>query len=205
MATQNTANKAHILVVDDDRLILAMIGKGLRKAGYRVSEAGSGEEALRLATEGQPDLALLDVRMPGMSGLEVAEQFRRTHDIPFVFLSAYGDEDIVKQAAQHGALGYLVKPLDITQIVPEIEAALARARDIRALREKESQLTTALEGGRETSMAVGILMERRGLDRKEAFEMLRDYARSHRRRLEDAAAEVINAVETINLPGRPRG
>lgn len=203
MATQNATNKAHILLVDDDRLILATLGKGLRRAGYRVSEANSGEEALQLAEERKPDLALLDMRMPGMSGLEVAERFRLTHGTPFLFLSAFGDEDVVGQAAQLGALGYLVKPLDVPQVIPMLEAALARARDIRGLHEKESQLSTALEGGRETSMAVGILMERRGLDRKEAFEALRDDARAQRRRLTDAAADLVDAMETVNHP-RPK-
>lgn len=202
--TGKAAAMPHILLVDDDRLILATLGNGLRRAGYSVSEANSGEEALRLAEERKPDLALLDMRMPGMSGLEVAAQFRKTHGTPFLFLSAYGDEDVVDQAAQLGALGYLVKPLDVPQVIPSLEAALARAREIRGLHDKESQLSTAVEGGRETSTAVGILMERRGLDRKEAFEALREHARAQRRRVSDAAAELVEAMETVNHTGRPK-
>ncbi|MBI2296135.1 MAG: response regulator [Betaproteobacteria bacterium] len=194
----------HILVVDDDRLVLASLAEGLRDAGYRVTGAVSGEDALRSAARDLPDLALLDVRMPGMDGIELGRRLREQANVPFLYLSAYGDEDIVKQAAEHGALGYLVKPLDVSQIVPSIEAALARARDIRALHEKESQLTTALESGRETSTAVGILMERRGLDRQQAFETLRDYARAQRRKLNEVAAEIIKAAEIINGPARPR-
>ena len=192
--------KGHVLVLDDDRLILAMLSSGLRQAGFKVTEAGSGLEALKCASEVAPDIALLDVRMPGLSGLAVAEKLAKEHHIPFLFLSAYGDADIVKQATGFGALGYLMKPLDVPQIVPSIEAALARARDIKALREKGDQLALALETGRETSVAVGILMERLGVDRHEAFSALRDHARARRRRLRDVAAELVNALETVNAP-----
>ena len=115
MDRRNGGSKAHILVVDDDRLILATLAKGLRQADYGVSEANSGEDALRLASAVKPDLALLDMRMPGMSGIELAQRLT-SDEIPFIFLSAYGDAEIVKQAAEHGALGYLVKPLDVPQI-----------------------------------------------------------------------------------------
>lgn len=192
----------HILLVDDDRLILATLGNGLRRAEYSVSEANSGEEALRLAEERKPDLALLDMRMPGMSGIELAQRLTGM-GIPFIFLSAYSDEPLVKNAAERGALGYLVKPLDVPQIIPSIEAALGRAREIRELRETEEQLSSALEADRETSVAVGILMERRGLDRQEAFETLRTSARAQRRKLKDLAAEIVKAAEVINQPQKP--
>ncbi|MBI4204300.1 MAG: response regulator [Betaproteobacteria bacterium] len=200
MEEGNGKGKTHILVVDDDRLILATLAKGLRQAGYDITEASSGEIALRLAAELKPDLALLDVRMPGMSGLAVAEQLGATHDVPFIFLSAYGDPDIVEQATRHGALGYLVKPVDVPQIIPAIEAARARAAEIRKLRATGEQLSSALEGDREISVAMGILMERRGLDRREAFETLRASARAQQRKLKDVAAEVVNAIETVNQP-----
>jgi AmiR/NasT family two-component response regulator len=204
MNTRDNGVKPHLLIMDDDRLVLATLGKGLRQSGYRITDASSGEEALRLAGQLRPDLALLDMRMPGISGIAVAEQLASVHGIPFMFLSAYGDQDIVEQATRCGALGYLVKPLDVPQIIPSVEAALARAREIHSLRETQAQLNVALESGRETSMAVGILMERSGLDRKEAFEVLRAYARSRRTRLGDTAAEVVNAVETVNRLRPPK-
>lgn len=200
----NEAMKAHILVVDDDRLVLASLARSLRAAGYRVTEAASGENALALAEKTDPDLALLDMRMPGLSGLDVAARLAASHGVPFMFLSAYGDEEVVAQAAQNGALGYLVKPLDVLQIIPSIEAALARAAEIRALRENEAKLELSLESGREISTAVGVLMERRGLDREEAFETLREYARSQRRKLREVAAEIVQAAEVVNLPRRPK-
>lgn len=198
MAARGEASKQrHILVVDDDRLVLAALAEGLRGAGYRVTGAASGEDAVGIAGRDAPDLALLDMRMPGMSGIELGRKLRE-RGIPFLFLSAYGDQDIVRQAAGEGALGYLVKPLDIQQIVPEIEAALARAREIRALREKELQLSTALDGRRETSMAVGLLMMRNRLDREHAFELLRAHARSQRRPVAEVARELLNSTENLH-------
>jgi len=196
MATRTEkAAQRHILVVDDDRLVLAALAEGLRTAGYRVTSVASGEDALGITDT--PDLALLDVRMPGMSGIELGRKLREQGGVPFLFLSAYGDQEIVKQAAEEGALGYLVKPLDIQQIVPSIEAALARGRDMRKLRESEAQLSTALTGSREISMAVGLLMMRDRLDRKQAFGLLRANARSQRRPLAELAKELLTSAENL--------
>ena len=190
--------KSHILVVDDDRLVLASLSQGLREAGYRVTESANGEDALELAERESPDLALLDVRMAGMDGIELGRRLRERTGVPFLYLSAYGQPDIVQQATQHGALGYLVKPLDIPQILPSIEAALARAGEIGALRRSEAQLATALAGSRETSMAVGLLMLRDRLDRHQAFELLRSHARSLRRPVAEVAKELLGSAENLN-------
>lgn len=187
----------HILVVDDDRLVLAALAEGLRHAGYRVTGATGSEDALRMVERDAPDLALLDVRMPGMDGVELGKRLRERHGIPFLYLSAYGDRDLVKKAADEGALGYLVKPLDIQQIVPSIEAALARGSDIRKLRESEAQLNTALAGSREISTAVGLLMMRDRIDREQAFEVLRSHARSQRRPVAEIAKELLNSAENL--------
>ena len=194
-ARTEKAAQRHILVVDDDRLVLAALAEGLRTAGYRVTSVASGADALGVTDT--PDLALLDVRMPGMSGIQLGRKLREQGGVPFLFLSAYGDQEIVKQATEEGALGYLVKPLDIQQIVPSIEAALARGRDIRKLRESETQLNTALTGSREISMAVGLLMMRDRLDRKQAFGLLRANARSQRRPLAELAKELLTSAENL--------
>ncbi|HXF67852.1 MAG TPA: response regulator [Burkholderiales bacterium] len=199
--------RAHLLVVDDDRLVLATLARGLREAGYDVSAAASGPDALAAVARSAPDLALLDVRMPGMDGVELGRLLREGAGVPFLYLSAYGQAEVVQQAVEHGALGYLVKPLDVAQIVPSIEAALARAREIRGLREKHSQLSTALAGSREVSMVVGLLMVRECLDRGEAFELLRSHARAQRRALAEVARELLESAEKLNAVSRlrPRG
>ena len=193
-----TAASARILIVDDDRLVLATLGKGLRDAGYSVTEASDSAQALERLAREQPDLAILDIRMPDMLGTRLAERLASEHGVPFMFLSAYGDPELIERATEIGALGYLVKPLDVPQIIPSIEAALARAQQIHALKTTGEQLTHALETGRETSMAIGILMERQGLDRQQAFSALRAYARAERRRVELIAVELVEAVEKAN-------
>lgn len=191
----------HILLVDDDRLIISTLGHGLRQAGYVVTEAASGEAALALAQHQIPDLAVLDIRMPGMSGIELARRLRDTHHVPTLFLSAYSDKKMVEEAIDEGGLGYVVKPVDVPQLIPAIEAALARARDLQALGKARDRLEEALKGGRDTTTAIGILMERKGLQRQEAFELLRAHARAQRRRLELLARDIVDAVETLNATG----
>ena len=188
----------HILIVDDDRVVLSAIGIGLRKTGYRVTEAGDSATALEAASRDKPDLAVLDVRMPDMPGVLLAERLAAEHGVPCMFLSAYDDPDSIQRAKLAGALGYLVKPLDVPHIVPSIEAALARAAQIQALKDTGEQLTHALENTRETSMAIGILMERLGMNRDEAFATLRSSARSQRKRVHDVASRIVDALEELN-------
>lgn len=188
-------SKATLLVADDDRLVLATLAEGLRRAGHTVLEAATGDEAIRLACEERPDLAILDVRMPGVGGLDVAEWLRTHSDIPFLFLSAYGDVDVVRNAVSAGALGYLVKPLDVQQILPSIDAAIVRGRELNALLEEEAQLSAALRLNRQISMAVGILMERHNVGERDAFNRLRERARAQRRKVGDLAMELVQAAE----------
>lgn len=189
-----------ILLVDDDALLLGLIGKYLYSAGYDVRTATSAPMALDLLTDDvrEPDLAVFDVNMPGMSGLELARHVRANTSIPFLFLSASDDAESVRLAAAHGAVGYLVKPVELAQLAPAIEAGLARGDEIRGLREAEGRLTQALQNGRETGMAVGVLMERYKTDRETAFRALRDQARSQQRKLNDVAAELLTAAEALN-------
>lgn len=191
---------ARILLVDDDRLICATLSDGLRQHGYRVEIANSGEQALALCESAPPDLAILDMRMSGMTGVETARFLRARTQVPYVFLSAYGDTETVKEAVAEGALGYLVKPVDVGQLIPAVEAALARATDIGGLRQSEQNLQTALAQNREVSVAVGVLMERFRFNREQAFAVLRYQARSQRRKLQTVANEVVTGAESLSLP-----
>ena len=192
--------KRRILLVDDDDLIVALLTQVLQHAGYDTVSALSAEAALAIvaALDVEPDLALLDVHMPGMSGLDAADYLRRNTTIPFMFLSSSSDSEEVRLAAEYGAVGYMVKPVDAAKILPAVHAGLARADDIKRLKRTEINLNLALSAGRETSMAVGLLMERHKTDRDTAFEVLRDYARSQRRKINDVAQELLNAAETLN-------
>jgi len=191
-------SKRRVLLVDDEPLILATIGQVLRNAGYETAEADSGEAAQNIALEFQPDLALLDVVLTGMSGLDLAGFLKAETEIPFMFISASAEVEIVRQATEYGAVGYLLKPFDIAQIIPAFEAALSRADEIRRLRSSENNLTIALNSGRETSMAVGLLMAKFGADRHTAFEVLRAYSRSNRSKMNEVAENLLAAEEMLN-------
>ncbi|MDH5191958.1 MAG: response regulator [Gammaproteobacteria bacterium] len=187
-----------ILVVDDDALVLEAIGVGLRAAGYQVILAVSGKEALDIARSNKkPDLSILDIHMPDISGIEIAAEMKEI-GVPFIFLSASNDRNIVKKAVSAGALGYMVKPFSVQQIAPAIEAALERAHDFKKLEDAQDHLNKALASGRETSVAVGLIMERFRLGEEEAFEILRSNARNQRCSIGDIANDIVSSIISIN-------
>lgn len=196
--TTAPAPKRRILIVDDDPLLRQFLTEVIANAGYDPVTAASGEEALVMVHKGEPDLALLDITMPGMSGLELAGRLKEATTVPFMFLSAIDDSESARQAAAHGAVGYLVKPIDASRLMVAFEAGLARADDIRQLRRTETNLNAALAAGRETSLAVGLLMGKFQTDRNTAFEVLRDHARSSRRKINEVADQLLAAEEMLN-------
>lgn len=194
--THSSPASAHILLVDDDRLVLATMSQGLQRSGYQVSTADSAEEAEDLLAAGvRPDLVILDVRMPGSSGLELAQRLRSLEHIPFMMLSAFNDANTVQQASACGALSYLTKPIDVAQLGPAVAAALARASELRGLHGAREQLQSALNSERDVSVAVGITMAQRRLTREAAFNVLRDTARARRCKVALVAAAVIHDCE----------
>jgi response regulator NasT len=224
-----TDTRATILVCDDDRLVLATLVHGLKSAGYDVVEADNGDDAILLARERRPDLALLDMRMNGKTGLDVAAYLRDHVGTPFMFLSAFNDERIVRQAVEFGALAYLVKPLDVRQIVPAGEAALGRsgARGAAAASAEAADAATAsaaavplpsdsfgvaidlIERARGApelppeAVAVGVLMERHRLSPAAARRMLATIAAARSRTEAAAAAEIVSAVALLSAPPSP--
>lgn len=187
----------HIMVVDKDEQLMAELSDSLRAAGYRVTGVASGDDALEVAAQDAPDLAVLDMRIADMTGIRLGSQLRERSGVPFLCLSDHVDREAVEQAAEEGALGYLVKPLAVQQIMPSIEAALTRGGDIRRLRESESQLNDALAGSRAVSMAVGLLMMRDRINRDQALDLLRSNARAQRRPVAEMASELLNSVENM--------
>lgn len=188
----------NILLVDDDPLTLALLATTLRQAGYTVVTAVSGLEALVAAEREAPDLAMLDIDLPDMSGLELAIKLRDLQGLPFMFLSAISDAHIVETAVEYGAVGYMVKPVDISSLMATLKASLARAEEIKRLRKTESHLTNALATGREISIATGVLMAHYRTDRHTAFDIMRSQARSQRKTIREIANAVLSAEETIN-------
>ncbi len=184
-----TALTRTLLLVDDDRLVLATLTRGLEAAGFAVVAAESVTEAEDLLAGGtRPDLAIVDVMMPERSGLELAQRLQELDHIPFILLTA---THVVEQAMQDGALGYVVKPVDVPQLVPAIEAALARSDDLQDFRMTQRQLQEALDADRDINVAIGIVMVRQQLGRNDAFDQLRKTARARRLKLSVLASELI--------------
>ena len=193
--------KGTILVVDDDRLVLATLVHGLAQAGYQVIDADNGNDAILLAREHRPDLALLDIRMEGMSGFDVAETLRDKYRIPFMFLSAFSDDATVAQVKALGAVAYLVKPLDIRQIVPAVEAALANVGARRAAAPPAAPVPAPMALDPVVAMAGGVLMHRYSLTRGAALERLERQAESEQRAPAEQAERLLQAVELLSSSG----
>jgi response regulator NasT len=196
--------KGKILVVDDDRLVLATVSHGLSQAGYEVIDADNGDEAILLARQHRPELVLLDIRMEGKSGFDVAEYLRDYCHIPFIFLSAFSDPETVAQVAALGAVAYMVKPLDVGQIVPTVDAAFERLRAQRTQAEAARKLPTGQGSAAEAdvvSMAAGVLMHRYSLSRGDALARLRRIADAAGVPLADQAERLVRAVEELARPG----
>lgn len=173
-----------LLLVDDESITLANLEKDLNQAGYSVIAVESVDEAETALMAGlHPDLVILDVRMPNRNGFELTETLNSMDHIPFILLTAYNDLEIVEQAKSLGALCYLVKPIDVQQLIPSIELAISRARELRSLKETGLQLQNALNNERSISTAIGIIMVQHKLNRKDAFEFLRKAARDQRKKL----------------------
>ncbi len=198
------ASNGKILVVDDDRLVLATVTHGLAQAGYDVIDADNGDDAILLAREHRPVLALLDIRMEGKSGFDVAETLRDAYGIPFMFLSAFADEPTRRQVEALGALDYLIKPLDVGQIVPAVEAALARVRSGAApgpapAVSPPAPVAVAPAGvlADPVPLAVGVLMHRYSLPRAEAWARLQRLAADQKQGVAAQAERLLGAVEEL--------
>jgi AmiR/NasT family two-component response regulator len=163
-----------ILVAEDETIIRLDLKEILERAGFQVcAEARDGEEAVALAASEQPDLAILDVKMPRLDGIEAARRILAERPIPIVVLTAYGQDELVSRAVEAGVFGYLVKPFREADLLPAIQAARARHEELRALRAEAESLAEALATRKVVERAKGLLMEREGLSEEEAFARLR--------------------------------
>ena len=209
-------SRGRILVVDDDRLVLATVVHGLTHAGFEIIDADNGDDAILLARQHRPDLALLDIRMDGMSGYDVAHYLREALQIPFMFLSAFSDEATLARIRALGALTLLVKPLDIAQLVPAVAAALAEVRQRGAGASAAEPTATAPAPLRAepastpppapvlptvVAVAVGIVMHRFSLARSPALTRLQRLSTQEGRSLEQTCAAMVEALEQLALPG----
>ncbi|MCG8346860.1 MAG: response regulator [Chloroflexales bacterium] len=187
-----------ILIAEDNDLVSLTLEEQLKGLGYDViGIARSGTEAINLAGRLSPDLIIMDIRMPEMEGTEAAARIRDNNPVPIIMLTAYADKDTIRKAEAAGALGYLVKPVNENELPPAINIALARFREIQALRAEVVELQDSLEARKLIERAKGILMQRLGLSERDAYERLRQRARDKRAKMKDIAQAIIEAEELL--------
>ena len=185
-----------ILIAEDETIIRLDLKHLLERGGFEVcAEARDGEEAVALAASEQPDLAVLDVKMPRLDGIEAARRILAERPIPIVMLTAYGQEELVARAVEAGVFGYLVKPFREDDLLPAIHAARARHAELEALREEAESLAEALATRKVVERAKGLLMERDGLSEQDAFARLRRASQVSGRPMKVVAEALIATYE----------
>jgi AmiR/NasT family two-component response regulator len=185
-----------ILIAEDETIIRLDLRKLLEEAGHEVcAEARDGAEAVVLAQAHEPDLAILDVKMPRLDGIDAAKRMLDERPIPIVMLTAYGQDELVARAVEAGVFGYLVKPFRESDLLPAIATARARHEELSALREEADSLAEALAARKAIERAKGILMEKDSLSEQEAFERLRKASQVSGKPLKVVAEALIATFE----------
>ena len=181
-----------ILIAEDETIIRLDLRSLLETAGFEVcAEARDGQEAVELARSTAPDLAVLDVKMPRLDGIEAARAILEDRPLPIVMLTAYGQEELVARAVEAGVFGYLVKPFRESDLLPAIRTARARFAELSALREEVDTLQEALAARKSIERAKGLLMKKEGLSEADAFARLRKASQLSGRPLKVVAEALI--------------
>ncbi len=188
-----------VLVVEDEGLVAAGLKGQLEDIGHQVlGLAKDAEEAVRLASKLQPDLIMMDIRIPGTDGIEAARAILAQEAVPIVFLTAYPDEDFVRRAGDAGAMAYLLKPVNESTLRSTIEVALARFTELGALRREVNDLKEALETRKLVEKAKGVLMKRVQLSEAEAFRRMQQKSRTTRTSLKVIASTIVQADDLLS-------
>jgi AmiR/NasT family two-component response regulator len=189
----NTTMSIRVVIAEDEAIIRLDLRETLEEEGYEViGEAGRGDVALGLIRELKPDLAILDVKMPGMDGLEVARMIGDEKICGVLVLTAFSQREIIEQARDAGALAYLVKPFQKSDLIPAIEVAIGRFRELQALNGQMEVLGEQLEARKVIDRAKGRLIDEFGLKEQEAFSFIQRTAMKDRSRMRDVAEKILS-------------
>ena len=182
-----------VVVAEDEAIIRLDLVETLREEGYEVvADCGRGDEAVQLVEQHAPDLVLLDIKMPGMDGLSAARAINEHFDAAIVMLTAFSQRELIDEASDAGAMSYLVKPYQRSDLVPALELARARRQERQALTDKVSELESRMEERKLIDRSKGLLMDTHGMSEDDAFRFLQRSAMSGRRRMSDVAHEVLS-------------
>ena len=203
MGRTDTVNKLRILVVDDDAILRLDLSEMLAERGHDiVGEADNGGDAVTMARTLKPDLVIMDVKMPGMSGLEASKIIADEQIAPVLLLTAYSQRDVVEQATDSGVMAYLVKPIREEELTPAIEIAINRWNSYKTLQGELEKAKEDLETRKLLDRAKGILMDQHGFSEHDAFQAMQHLSMDRRLSLKAVAQAVIAAAEINGRPGR---
>jgi AmiR/NasT family two-component response regulator len=181
-----------VVIAEDEAIIRLDLKETLEEEGYEVvGETGRGDEAVKLVAELAPDVAILDVKMPGMDGLAAAREIAKDRGAAVLILTAFSQRDLIEEARDAGALAYLVKPFQRSELIPAVEVALGRFQEMKALDSEVKDLADQLETRRFVDRAKGLLMDKHGLNEGDAFSFIQKTAMSDRSTMKEIARKVI--------------
>ncbi len=185
-------DEVRVALAEDEAIIRLDLRETLEEEGYTVvGDTGRGDEMLQLVADTDPDVVILDIKMPGMDGLEVARRIADSQDAAVVILTAFSQRDLIDQAIEAGALAYLVKPFQRSELVPAVEIARARHREMRALTDQAQTLSDRLEARKVIDRAKGVLMDEASMNEADAFRFIQQAAMNERSSMVDVANQVI--------------
>ena len=193
---ETTSQGRTVVVAEDEALIRLDIVESLRAAGYDVvGEAASGQEAVDLVRDQEPDVVVMDVKMPGKDGITAAQEIADENLAPVVMLTAFSQQSVVEKAADAGAMAYVVKPFVPEKLFPAIEVAISRFDQMNALRDEVSDMKARFEARKRVDRAKGLLMENMGLSESEAFRWIQKTSMDRRLTMQEVADAVIAQVQ----------
>jgi len=182
-----------VVIAEDEAIVRLDLKEILEEEGYDVvGETGRGDEAVTLVRDLEPDLAILDIKMPGMDGLSAAREISSAQRSAVLILTAFSQRNLIEEARDAGALAYLIKPFQRSELVPAIEVALGRFQEMKALRDEVQDLEEQLETRRKVDRAKGILMDEHGMKENEAFSFIQKTAMQQRQKMRVIAERVIS-------------
>lgn len=186
----------NILIAEDEALVAMGLAEMLENIGHRVAaKARNGAEAVELAKKFKPDLAFVDIRMPGMDGLTAASQIIKDRPIPVIILTAFSDEDLIREADEIGVAAYLTKPVTETALRPALILAMSRFNELQMLKHEVGSLKDALESRKLVERAKGIIMEKQKLGEADAFKLLQQQSSKRNLKLAELSRLIVEASD----------
>ncbi|CAI8312038.1 MAG: putative transcriptional regulatory protein pdtaR [Acidimicrobiaceae bacterium] len=185
--------KIGVVIAEDEAIIRLDLRETLENAGYEVvADTGRGDEAVKLVSQYKPEVVILDVKMPGMDGIQAAREIAATEDTAVVILTAFSQRELIDEAVDAGALAYLVKPYQQSDLVPAIEIARRRHQEMRELTDQAKTLEERLKARKVIEKAKGLLIETASLTEDEAFRFIQTTAMSERKTMLELAEKIIS-------------